>query len=194
MNGSSHSSLKQRTGNEDKCEVSPIHHFEDGKAWYLVHCKPNCEQVALRNLENQHFSVFLPLQNVTNRRGTVFKKQLKPLFPGYIFVAQNSSLGQWHKINNTRGVARLVCFGAEPSPVPSTIMHQLFDFCDSTSVFKQTSSLLEGNEVKITQGSLTGSIAKIIKIEPNMRVHLLFHFMGQASTLKLHAETLAPVS
>ena len=110
-----------------------------------------------------------------------------------MFVAQNPCAGRWQKINNTRGVARLVCFSAEPTPVPLTIMNQLFLCCDETSVFKQSSSLVVGDDVKITQGSLTGSIAKIIKIEPNQRVHLLFQFIGQASTLEIDAADLAPI-
>ena len=112
----------------------PAHHLAGGQVWYLVHCKPNGEQLALRNLKNQDFPAFLPLQKLTRRKGTAFQTRLRPLFPGYMFVAQDPTAGQWRQINNTRGVARLVRLGAEATPVPQTIMHQLFARCDATGV------------------------------------------------------------
>ena len=76
------------------------------------------------DLENQDFPTFLPLQKLTRRKGTAFETQLRPLFPGYMFVAQDPTAGRWRKINHTRGVARLVRLAAEPTPVPATIMDQ----------------------------------------------------------------------
>ena len=131
---------------------------------------------------------------MTYRRGASFQTKLKPLFPGYIFVAQKRFSGQFHKISNTRGVARIVRFGSNPTPVPSTIMEQLFARCDKKSVFRPIVSLDVGDDVKIAQGSLTGSIGKIIKIEPNHRVHLIFRFMGQESTLEIDLADVAPTA
>jgi transcriptional antiterminator RfaH len=164
---------------------SPAHHLTAGQVWYLVHCKPNGEQMALRNLENQGFPAFLPLQKLTRRKGAAFKTQLRPLFPGYMFVAQDPTAGQWHKINNTRGVARLVRLAAEPTPLPPAIMDQLFARCDAASVFQQSATLVSGDDAKITQGPFAGAIAKIIKIDPHQRIHLLLDFMGQTSTLTI---------
>jgi transcriptional antiterminator RfaH len=173
---------------------SPAPHLAAPQVWYLVHCKPNGEQMALRNLENQDFSAFLPLQKLTRRKGTAFQTELRPLFPGYMFVAQDPTAGQWRKINNTRGVARLVRLAAEPTPVPPTIMDQLFARCDATGVFQQSATLVAGDGVKITQGPFAGAITKIIEIDPNQRVHLLLDFMGQTSTLTIDAAGVAPTS
>lgn len=178
----------------DMSGQSPAPNLAAGQVWYLVHCKPNSEQMALRNLELQDFPAFLPLQQLTRRKGTAFQSQLRPLFPGYIFVAQNPTAGQWRKINNTRGVARLVRLAAEPTPVPLTLMDQLFARCDATGVFRQCATLVAGNDAKITQGPFAGAIAKIIEIDPNQRAHLLLDFMGQTSTLTIDAVGVAPTS
>lgn len=161
------------------------YHIAAGQLWYLVHCKPNSEQIALRNLKNQNFPVFLPLQKLTRRNGIAFQTRLCPLFPGYMFVAQDPAVGQWRKINNTRGVARLVCFSAGPAPVPSKIMDQLFGRCDKTGIFQQNVGLAAGDNVKIAKGPFSGAVGKIIEIEPNQRVHVLFDFMGQESNLRI---------
>ena len=76
-------------------------HMAGYQAWYVVQTKPNAEAMAFRNLENQDFSSFLPLQKLTLRKGTAFKTLLRPLFPGYMFIAQDPTAGQWRKINNT---------------------------------------------------------------------------------------------
>jgi transcriptional antiterminator RfaH len=106
-------------------------------AWYLAHCKPNAERVAHQNLENQDFNTFLPLQKVTKRKAQTFQTPSRPLFPGYIFVQIDSAKGGWRKINNTRGVARLVRFGPYPCPVPPIVMQSLFASCNEDNIFDQ---------------------------------------------------------
>ena len=178
----------------DPTRQSPAQRIASDQAWYLVQCKPNGEQVALRNLENQGFSAFLPLQKLTRRKGSTFQNQLRPLFQGYMFVSQDPAAGHWRKINNTRGVARLVRLAEEPTPVPPPIMDELFARCDGTGIFQQSMTLIAGDDAKITQGPLAGAIAKIIEIEPNQRVHLLLDFMGQTSTLTIDAANVTPTS
>ena len=39
------------------------------KRWYLAQCKPNATHIAIRNLDNQGFASFLPLQEDTKRKG-----------------------------------------------------------------------------------------------------------------------------
>ena len=160
--------------------------------WFLVQTKPNAEAVASQNLKNQQITAFMPLQKLTRRKGSAFQTQLRPLFPGYVFVAQDPAAGQWRKINNTRGVARLVRLAAEPTPVPATIMEQLFARCDETGIFQQSSTLVAGRDAKITRGPFAGTIAKIVEIDPNQRVHLLLDFMGQTSTLTTDAAGVTP--
>ena len=150
--------------------------------------------MAFRNLENQDFRSFLPMQKLTIRKGTTFKTFLRPLFPGYIFVAQGLAADQWRKINNTRGVTRVVRLDEKPTPVPATIMDQLFARCDATGVFKRSATLVAGDDAKITQGPFVDAIAKIIEIDPKQRVHLLLDLMGQTSTLTIDAADIAPTS
>ena len=105
--------------------------------WYLVHCKPNCVKLARQNLTNQNFDVFLPMQKITKRKANQFQTILRPLFPGYLFVQLDSLAGQWRKINNTRGVARLVQLGANPCPLPDAVIAALLERCDAEHVLQK---------------------------------------------------------
>ena len=124
MNDPRPSSPSQLTNSANNWEHSKVRYLDASQAWYVVHCKPNSEKTALLNLKNQGFFPFLPLQKVTFRKGAAFQTKLRPLFPGYMFVAQKPTSSNWHKINNTRGVVRLVTLTAEPTPVPPIIMNQ----------------------------------------------------------------------
>lgn len=186
-------SQNQLKGNDCR-ERSLTYDLDAGHAWYLVHCKPNCEQIAFRNLENQDFPAFLPLQKLTNRKSTGFQTRILPMFPGYMFVAQNPVAGQWRKINSTRGVARLVCLAAEPTPVPMFIMKELFERCDANGVFQRSEKLVNGDNVRISQGPFSGMIGKIIDIEPSQRVYLLLDFLGQKSKIAIDSSGVIPIS
>ena len=185
---------RNQTERSDYRDRRPAYDLVAGQVWYLVHCKPNGEQMAFRNFENLNFPAFLPLQKLTRRKGSAFQTQICPLFPGYMFVAQDPAFGQWRKINNTRGVARLVCLAALPTPVPSIIMEQLFARCDAAGVFQQSANMASGDNVKISQGPFSGTIGEIIEIEPNQRVHLIFDFMGQKSNLTINSADITPIS
>lgn len=193
MNKSLCISQNQPKGNDFR-ERSLTNDLDAGHAWYLVHCKSNSEQIALRNLENQDFPAFLPLQKLTKRKSSGFQTRIRPMFPGYMFVAQDPDAGQWRKINSTRGVARLVCLAAEPTPVPMFIMNELFERCDGNGVFQRSEKLVNGDNVKISQGPFSGMIGKIIDIEPSQRVHLLLDFLGQKSRIAIDSRGVIPIS
>ena len=166
--------------------------------WYLAQCKPNAAQIAVRNLENQSFGSFLPLQEITTRKGKIFQRKIRPLFPGYLFVQLDPNQGPWRKVNSTRGVARLVRLGAEPSAVPNEIVEALIARCDNQSILRQTSEtqsnqLHAGNHAQLTQGPFSGFIATISDIKPNNRINILIEIMGQTTKIAVNADALQPI-
>ena len=80
------------------------------KLWHLIQFKPNAHRLAQRNLKRQDFEVFLPMQEITRRKASRFVSDLRPLFPGYMFVGVDSRAAPWRTINSTIGVSRLVSF------------------------------------------------------------------------------------
>ena len=161
-------------------------------SWFLVHCKPNATHLASHNLRNQDFAVFLPMQKITRRKAKQFQTILRPLFPSYLFVQLNPMAGRWRKINNTRGVSRLVQLGAVPCPVPDKVIAALLQRCDADHVLQDPGALEVGNQARISEGPLSGFIAEIIKIEPDSRVHLLLDIMGQATHITVAPSIIIP--
>jgi transcriptional antiterminator RfaH len=167
--------------------------------WYLVQCKPNAAQTAIRNLENQSFTTFLPMQESTQRKGNVFQRQIRPLFPGYIFIQLDPGQGSWRQVNNTRGVAHLVQLSTEPSVVPSSIIKALLARCDERGIIRhasktKVSSLQTGDEAQITRGPFSGIVATVTVLEPDDRIYVLLEIMGQTTKVAFDADALAPTS
>ena len=168
--------------------------IEQNLPWYLVQCKPNAVYVAARNLENQSFTTFLPLQESTTRNGETFKQNIRPLFPGYLFVQLNPDKGPWHQVNNTRGVTRLVRLCSEPSVVPNSIVSALITRCGENGVLQETYQLRAGDKTQITRGPFSGFIATVGNSEPNDRIHVLLNIMGQSRNVLIDTAALTPVN
>ena len=128
------------------------------QSWYLAQLKPNGSTIARRNLERQGFEVFLPMENSVRRQGSRFETRLRPLFPGYCFVAFNPARGGWRRINGTYGVARLVQFGEQPSEVPRTLVEGLIKRCDAEGRLQPPATVAPGDTVQFRHAPFAGFV------------------------------------
>ncbi len=146
--------------------------------WYLAQVKPNCSQIARRNLERQGFTTFAPFEEETRQRGGKSLLTRLPLFPGYLFVSLDPETSPWRKINSTLGIARLVAFGTRPAPVPQTVIEDLMLRCDADGRLTAPAPLNPGDQVRIKHGPFSSFVAQVERIEPNRRVWVLIDIMG----------------
>lgn len=161
-----------------------------GTTWFLAQFKPNSHNIAERNLVRQGFRTFLPLQEETKRARGKFTTRLRPLFPGYIFVALNVLHGGWRAVNSTYGITRLVSLGNEPTPVPLDLVSQLMLRCDREGKLLPPRLLKPGDEVTVTKGPFAEFVAEVEKIAPDRRVWVLMEIMGGKTRVAVQAEHL----
>ena len=162
----------------------------DHATWFLVQCKPNSHQIALRNLQRQGFDTFLPLISETNRKGPRFVTRARPLFPGYIFLACDLEKGQWRAVNSTLGVTRLVSFGGRPRPVPQGLVQALAARCDASGQLRPAVEFSPGDQVMVTHGPFAQFIARIESISTDQRVWVLLKLMGGETLLEIPPDQL----
>lgn len=160
------------------------------KKWFLVQNKPNHHFVAKENLVNQGFNVFLPLIEITRRKSLKFVNETSPLFPGYMFIEFDEINSNWSKINNTKGVNRLVCFSHKPKSVPSELINAIRLRCSSSNIFRQRKELKKGDIVEFFKGPFTNFLAKVEKCDSIERVWVLIEIMGQTSLSKVNVDHL----
>jgi transcriptional antiterminator RfaH len=89
--------------------------------WYVIQTKPKKEEDAESYLSTRGVEMFNPLMETFALRNGGMNKELKPLFPGYIFgkfdLEQNYPLVRW-----ARGVKKVLGFGGYPTPISEEVI------------------------------------------------------------------------
>ena len=160
------------------------------KQWHLVQFKPNSHRLAARNLQRQGFETFLPLQKVTRRKASRLTVDLRPLFPGYMFVGVELDVAPWRTINSTIGVSRLVSFADNYKPLPLNLISSLMLRCDKEGKLLPPKTLNAGDSVEVLAGPFTNFVASVEKIDAQQRVWVLMESMGRGTRMKVQPEQL----
>ena len=155
--------------------------------WYLVQFKPNSHRVAERNLRRQGFETFLPLHETTLRKANRFSTQIKPLFPGYLFVRLDPERSLWRKVNSTYGVSTIVSFRDVPAPVPLEIVNALLARCDKDGMVTPLAEPRAGETVRVVEGPFAEFVATVESVDADRRIWLLLEFMGQTTRIRVNA-------
>ncbi|PZX40657.1 transcriptional antiterminator RfaH [Roseinatronobacter thiooxidans] len=170
-----------------------MHDHDPVTTWFLAQFKPNSHHIAQRNLNRQGFRTFLPLQEEDKRARGKFITQIRPLFPGYMFVALDIQRGGWRVVNSTSGVTRLVSLGKEPTPVPRDLVAQLMLRCDEDGKLLPPELLQPGDDVMLTKGPFADFVARVEGIAPDRRVYVLLELMGMQTRVAVGADQLRTV-
>lgn len=158
--------------------------------WHFIQFKRNSHLIAERNLNQQGFKTFLPLQDFTSKRGSKFLTSIKPLFPGYMFVTITEDGLPWHKINSTVGVSRLICQDGVPIRIPAEVVYGLLSRCDSNGKLLPPTAVKRGDSVEIQSGALTNFIATVEAIDSHRRIWVLIEIMGHITKVQVSKEQI----
>jgi len=162
------------------------------KEWFILQFKTNSHLQAKKNLSRQGFETFLPLHNTTSRVASRFVSTTRPLFPGYMFVSFDRAESEWHKINNTYGVSRLVTFNSVLKSIPATFINNLIKRHDSSGKLLPLKNLKKGDQVQILKGPFANFIATVETYETDQRMWILMDLMGRKTKLQTSADKLQP--
>ena len=156
------------------------------KSYYLIHTKPNQEQIATNNLIAQSFTVFYPTAIINGK--TV------ALFPRYIFIELDENTQNWMPIRSTKGVANFVRFGLRFAKVSNQIIdliksqqHQTIDKIIDLSSHHQ------GDAIEIQTGAFKGQQDIFKNYNSNDRVTILLKLIGQQQTITLDQHDVVAV-
>ena len=146
--------------------------------------------MAARNLARQGCDVFLPLMEQTRRAAQQFRTELRPLFPGYLFVGLREQAPSWRTLNSTHGVSRGVSLDGTYRPVPEALISQLQDQCDEAGVFRAQDTFRLGDVVQIQTGPFASFLAEVEDMAPDQRIWVLIDLMGQKSRIAVDHQDL----
>ena len=163
--------------------------------WFVARTKPNGEARALANLSRQGFHAFLPQEQRQEKRGRRQVMVLKPLFPGYIFLALDLDRPGWTAVNNTFGVLRLVALhDGRPSPLPRGAVEELLERTDDKGRLLPPEEIAIGSQMRLVQGPFANWVAEVVAAPDDTRISLLLDLMGRKVTVTTSRSNLAKPS
>lgn len=123
--------------------------------WFVFYTRPRAEKVVYRELVNNGYEVFLPLQKklkVWKNRQRKFIDE--PLLSSYIFVKIHSS--GIYNILKARGIYICIMFEGKPCTVPDKDIEAIRIMIQSEQEISSNNDFKEGERVRVIQGPLTG--------------------------------------
>jgi transcriptional antiterminator RfaH len=158
--------------------------------WFILQFKPNAHRQAVKNLTQQGFEIFLPLTDTTSRKLSRFINTSKPLFPGYMFIKFDREESDWHKINNTYGVSRLITFNSILKSIPTDFIDNLMMRYDLKGKLLPIKKLKKGDQVKVLTGPFANFIATVEEYETDHRIWVLMDLMGRKTKIQTPSKAL----
>ncbi len=162
-------------------------------SWYVVHTRPKAEETARRHLIRQGFNAFLP-QYLKRRRHARRTDWIRaPLFPRYLFVAEDLVTTRWRAISSTMGVSHLVCHGELPAQVPHGVVPDIQQRLDADGLVSIEPEMLfhHGDMVRITSGALVDQVGLFQCPADEDRVILLLDMLGRRMKVKLPLDSVS---
>ena len=111
-----------------------------------------------------------------------------------MFITFNKTDTEWHKINNTYGVSRLVTFNSVLKSIPTTFIDNLIMRYDLSGKLLPVKKLKKGDQVKILNGPFTNFVATIETYETDQRIWILMDLMGRTTKLQTHVDIFQPLN
>lgn len=147
-------------------------------AWYALYSKPRKEELLFVQLSLREIETFFPRIRVAtvNPRAC----QMKPYFPGYIFVHVNPDQIDLSNLQWLPGVAGLVSFGGEPASIPDCLIGAIRHKIERMNClgWEAFDGLKSGDSVVIQAGPLRGYEAIFNEaISGNERVRILLKLL-----------------
>jgi len=156
--------------------------------WLLLQVKPRQEIRALENLERQQAECYCPQIRIEKlSRGRRIEVE-EALFSGYLFInAQPEQTGlTYTSIRSSRGVSKIVGFGAEPLKVPEALIAQI--------KLREGSGLMDvsaiglpqtGDNINILEGPFKGLKAVFSHADGLQRSIVLINLLNQQTPTSL---------
>ncbi len=163
-----------------------------GSRWYVAHTQPHVETKASVHLARQGFGIYLPRYLKQRRHARRIEKIAAPLFPGYLFVAIDTSTQRWLSIDSTTGVARLVRDGDRPAAVPHDVIDALKRREDANGFvqLERRPRFSPGDKIRIVGGAFCDCHGLYEGMSARERVAVLLDLLGRKVRVVLDSEII----
>lgn len=154
---------------------------------YVIQVSPGNEKKVQMQLERDEIQAFVPMREMIIRRNGMWVREIKTLFPSYVFVECEFSPEIFHK---TRSVEDVLKWLGKPTPIKNkeeNFMRLMWNGGEIIGI--STGKIYGGKCVKITGGWLMGKENFIAGYDfRKKRVYLEIAFDGKIHRTSVSAE------
>jgi transcription elongation factor/antiterminator RfaH len=160
--------------------------------WYVLHSKPNKEELLWEQLTLRKVEAFYPRIRVhpVNPRS----RQVRPYFPGYVFVHVDLEQISPASLQWMPGATGFVSFDNQPSMVPDALIPMLKKRIEEINLSggEIVDGLQQGDLVQIRSGPFAGYEAIFdAQLAGSERVRILLKMLqGQSAKMEISASQL----
>lgn len=155
--------------------------------WVVVNTQPHREHLALENLARQEFHVYCPMMRKRVSHARRMQDVLRPMFPGYLFVAVDPDPQRWRPILSTFGVRTLLRCGERLSFLDDGFVQSLKAREIDGAIIRPTRPYKVGQQVRLTAGPFDGLVATIIERDEKDRLILLMDILNRPVKVRTEA-------
>jgi transcriptional antiterminator RfaH len=162
--------------------------------WYVIQTKPKKEEEAKSYLSTKGVEIFNPLLETFLLRNGRMNRELKPLFPNYMFgkfdLDQNYPLVRWAK-----GVKKVLGFGEYPTPIPEEVVEIIKERTDTHGIVRLKCHFQANDLIRIKTGPFKDLLGIFERwISDSERVRILLNMVGYQPVVEMHYSMIEKVA
>lgn len=163
-------------------------------SWYVIQTKPRREEETEIYLSTSGVEIFNPLIEAFTLRNGRMSKELKPLFPGYVFakfdLEQNYPLVRW-----ARGVKKILGFGGTPESISEEVVEIIKARTDPQGILRVRHHFEPNDVVRIKTGPLKDLLGIFERwLSDSERVRILLNLIGYQPAVEIHYSMIEKVA
>lgn len=172
--------------------------------WYVLFVKAGkerkIEKYLSKQLNSNISSPFIPMQEMLFRRAGIVKREIKFLFPGYVFIESILSDQQFLQeinpvVNRCSDIIGLLRYSDTEISMKESEKNMLITLCDSEYCIGASIGIIEGDNIYITDGPLKGLESIVRKVNRHRREAVIeIEIMGDIRLATVALEVVEKVA
>ncbi len=171
--------------------------------WYVLFVKAGkerkVEQYLKKQLNAEAGIPFIPLQEILFRRSREEKKELRHLFPGYVFIESILSGQEFIKVINPliyklSDIINLLKYSDSEIAMKEAERQMLLNLSNNDHCIETSYGIIEGDKIHISSGPLKGKESVVKKLNRHKREALIeIEIMGDVRLISVALEIVDKV-
>lgn len=174
--------------------------MESERNWYVIHTYSGYENKVKTNLEkkvhsmameNEIFSILVPMEDEIEFKGDKKKITKKKVFPGYVLVEMIVSDRSWYVVRNTPGVTGFVGSGTKPIPLSDAEVKRILKAMGIEEA-RPRIDISPAETIRIVSGAFENWSATVLELYPERsKLKVLVNMFGRETPIELDFSQVA---